>query len=99
PEGIPAAADIVNLRYKSCPEMEGQDHMMQENLIKKNYLQCKLKTSDVNVIKKKMKKRLKLSRHSLAVIEQSKIDLIDLDKIWEKWELCIDRFKYFKVEY
>ena len=72
--------------------------MMQENLIKKNYLQCKLKTSDVNVIKKKMKKRLKLSRHSLAVIEQSKIDLIDLDKIWEKWELCIDRFKYFKVE-
>ncbi|MFZ5358822.1 hypothetical protein, partial [Enterobacter asburiae] len=25
-EGIPAAADIVNLRYKSCPEMEGQDH-------------------------------------------------------------------------
>ena len=25
PEGIPAAADIVNLRYKSCPEMEGQD--------------------------------------------------------------------------
>ncbi|MFZ5359425.1 hypothetical protein, partial [Enterobacter asburiae] len=24
-EGIPAAADIVNLRYKSCPEMEGQD--------------------------------------------------------------------------
>ncbi|WP_213104932.1 hypothetical protein, partial [Escherichia coli] len=26
PEGIPAAADIVNLRYKSCSEMEGQDH-------------------------------------------------------------------------
>ncbi|MBY0594868.1 MULTISPECIES: hypothetical protein, partial [Klebsiella] len=25
PEGIPAAAGIVNLRYKSCPEMEGQD--------------------------------------------------------------------------
>ncbi|WP_414456527.1 RNase A-like domain-containing protein, partial [Enterobacter cloacae] len=25
PEGIPAAADIVNLRYKSCSEMEGQD--------------------------------------------------------------------------
>ncbi|MGS2977004.1 hypothetical protein AB2882_22070, partial [Escherichia coli] len=24
-EGIPAAADIVNLRYKSCSEMEGQD--------------------------------------------------------------------------
>jgi DNA-binding XRE family transcriptional regulator len=40
-----------------------------------------------------MKKRLKLSRHSLAVIEQSKIDLIDRDKIWEKWELCIDRFQ------
>ncbi|MGN3535211.1 hypothetical protein ACTFWN_29630, partial [Klebsiella pneumoniae] len=27
PEGIPAAADIVNLRYKSCSEMEGQDHV------------------------------------------------------------------------
>ncbi|WP_316436134.1 hypothetical protein, partial [Klebsiella pasteurii] len=26
-EGIPAAADIVNLRYKSCSEMEGQDHV------------------------------------------------------------------------
>ncbi|MDU1654768.1 MAG: hypothetical protein E6850_20000, partial [Leclercia adecarboxylata] len=26
PEGISAAADIVNLRYKSCPEMAGQDH-------------------------------------------------------------------------
>ncbi|WP_414452172.1 SDR family oxidoreductase, partial [Citrobacter freundii] len=24
-EGISAAAGIVNLRYKSCPEMEGQD--------------------------------------------------------------------------
>lgn len=47
----------------------------------------------------KNEKRLKLSRHSLAVIEQSKIDLIDRDKIWEKWELCINRFKYFTVEY
>ncbi|MGR7622076.1 hypothetical protein ACU6XN_15365 [Klebsiella aerogenes] len=75
------------------------NNMIQENLIKKNYLQCKLKTSDVNVIKKKMKKRLKLSRHSLAIIEQNKIDLIDRDKIWEKWELCINRFKYFTVEY
>ncbi|WP_447333677.1 hypothetical protein, partial [Klebsiella quasipneumoniae] len=27
-EGIPAAADIVNLRYKSCSEMEGQDHFL-----------------------------------------------------------------------
>ncbi|MEH3467382.1 hypothetical protein, partial [Enterobacter roggenkampii] len=27
-EGIPAAADIVNLRYKSCSEMEGQDHLV-----------------------------------------------------------------------
>ncbi|WP_227518008.1 hypothetical protein, partial [Klebsiella variicola] len=26
PEGIPATAGIVNLRYKSCPEMAGQDH-------------------------------------------------------------------------
>ncbi|MCK6976642.1 hypothetical protein L8S22_10525, partial [Enterobacter roggenkampii] len=25
-ERIPAAAGIVNLRYKSCPEMAGQDH-------------------------------------------------------------------------
>ncbi|MFT1618233.1 hypothetical protein AAG991_24585, partial [Enterobacter kobei] len=25
-KGIPAAAGIVNLRYKSCPEMAGQDH-------------------------------------------------------------------------
>ncbi|MDU7793327.1 MAG: MFS transporter, partial [Citrobacter freundii] len=27
PEGISAAADIVNLRYKSCPEMAGQDQL------------------------------------------------------------------------
>ncbi|MEX1780770.1 transposase, partial [Salmonella enterica] len=26
-ERIPAAAGIVNLRYKSCPEMAGQDHL------------------------------------------------------------------------
>ncbi|MDW2720132.1 hypothetical protein RYZ49_30650, partial [Klebsiella pasteurii] len=26
-EGIPAAADIVNLRYKSCSEMAGQDQV------------------------------------------------------------------------
>ncbi len=26
PDGIPAAAGIANLRYKSCPEMAGQDH-------------------------------------------------------------------------
>uniref|UniRef100_UPI003D665BAC hypothetical protein n=1 Tax=Citrobacter freundii TaxID=546 RepID=UPI003D665BAC len=26
-ERIPAAAGIVNLRYKSCPEMAGQDHV------------------------------------------------------------------------
>ncbi|MDX7080379.1 hypothetical protein SJ279_24050, partial [Citrobacter freundii] len=26
-EGISAAADIVNLRYKSCPEMAGQDQL------------------------------------------------------------------------
>ncbi len=25
PDRIPAAAGIVNLRYKSCPEMAGQD--------------------------------------------------------------------------
>ncbi|MFT1618192.1 hypothetical protein [Enterobacter kobei] len=24
---MPAAAGIVNLRYKSCPEMAGQDHL------------------------------------------------------------------------
>ncbi|MCK6826042.1 hypothetical protein L8Q94_22190, partial [Enterobacter kobei] len=28
-EGISAAAGIVNLRYKSCPEMEGQDHLSE----------------------------------------------------------------------
>ncbi|MFZ5159899.1 hypothetical protein ACOY6Q_18830, partial [Enterobacter hormaechei] len=27
-ERIPAAAGIVNLRYKSCPEMAGQDQGM-----------------------------------------------------------------------
>ncbi|MCM7842235.1 phage minor tail protein L, partial [Enterobacter roggenkampii] len=27
-ERIPAAAGIVNLRYKSCPEMAGQDHQL-----------------------------------------------------------------------
>ncbi|MDW6874587.1 hypothetical protein RNO51_22870, partial [Escherichia coli] len=29
-ERIPAAAGIVNLRYKSCPEMAGQDHSYVE---------------------------------------------------------------------
>ncbi|MDP0790053.1 hypothetical protein, partial [Klebsiella pneumoniae] len=34
PEGIPATAGIVNLRYKSCPEMAGQDQVnMMKNLI------------------------------------------------------------------
>ncbi|MFP8521560.1 hypothetical protein ACLH2G_23460, partial [Klebsiella michiganensis] len=33
PEGIPAAADIVNLRYKSCSEMEGQDHLLNWRFI------------------------------------------------------------------
>ncbi|MCP6040114.1 hypothetical protein NL354_14465, partial [Klebsiella pneumoniae] len=33
PEGIPAAADIVNLRYKSCSEMEGQDHPTGNSVI------------------------------------------------------------------
>ncbi|WP_220022333.1 hypothetical protein, partial [Klebsiella variicola] len=28
PEGIPATAGIVNLRYKSCPEMAGQDQLI-----------------------------------------------------------------------
>nr|WP_312887894.1 AraC family transcriptional regulator [Enterobacter kobei] len=27
---MPAAADIVNLRYKSCSEMEGQDQSINE---------------------------------------------------------------------
>ncbi|MEI9605293.1 hypothetical protein V5053_23960, partial [Enterobacter hormaechei] len=31
--GIPAAADIVNLRYKSCPEMEGQDQFTPKILV------------------------------------------------------------------
>ncbi|MCK7109884.1 hypothetical protein, partial [Enterobacter kobei] len=38
PEGIPAAADIVNLRYKSCPEMEGQDQADYFDDIVKEYL-------------------------------------------------------------
>ncbi|MFH0564232.1 hypothetical protein ACERRJ_020995, partial [Klebsiella pneumoniae] len=32
PEGIPAAADIVNLRYKSCSEMEGQDQLVAHGM-------------------------------------------------------------------
>ncbi|NTX70967.1 hypothetical protein FCH31_16300 [Lelliottia amnigena] len=70
------------------------NNQMQENLIKKNYLQHKIKTNNLIVIKKKMKKRSKLSRHSLAVIDKNVIELIDRDKIWEKWELCIRRFQY-----
>lgn len=69
-------------------------NQMQEDLIKKSYLLYKLKTNDVMVIKKKMKKRSKLSRHSLEVIEKNEIDLIDRDKVWEKWILCIRRFQY-----
>ncbi|WP_052012667.1 hypothetical protein [Pectobacterium betavasculorum] len=68
-------------------------NQMQENLIKNNYLQYKLKTNNVIVIKKKMKKRSKLSRHSLAVIEGSEIDLIDLGKVWENWKSCIRRLE------
>ncbi|MDU5619022.1 MAG: hypothetical protein E6054_17205, partial [Klebsiella michiganensis] len=34
PEGIPAAADIVNLRYKSCSEMEGQDQTREISAIR-----------------------------------------------------------------
>lgn len=68
-------------------------NQMQENLIKKNYLQYKIKTNDVMVIKKKMKKRSKLSRHSLEVIEKNEINLIDRDKVWEKWKLCIRRLE------
>ncbi|OCN15835.1 hypothetical protein AN701_0221425 [Serratia marcescens] len=70
------------------------NNQMQENLIKKNYLLHKLKTSDVMVIKKKMKKRSKLSRHSLAVIDKNAIDLINRDKLWGKWKLCIRRFEH-----
>lgn len=69
-------------------------NQMQENLISKDYLPYKIKTNNVIVIKNKMKRRSKLSRHSLAVIEKSEMDLIDRDKIWEKWKLCIRRFQY-----
>ena len=72
---------------------------MQENLIKKNYLLYKLKTNNVMVIKNKMKKRSTLSRHSLAVIEKNEIDLIDRDKVWEKWKLCISRLEYLIRDY
>ncbi|WP_220385446.1 hypothetical protein, partial [Klebsiella pneumoniae] len=40
PEGIPAAADIVNLRYKSCSEMEGQDQSLQLDLGKRQCVKC-----------------------------------------------------------
>lgn len=73
-------------------------NQMQGELIKKNYLRYKLKTNDVRVIKKKMKKRSKFSRHSLSVIEQNEIDLIDRDNVWEKWKLCIRRLEYLSQE-
>ncbi|MGK3371905.1 hypothetical protein, partial [Citrobacter youngae] len=37
-ERIPAAAGIVNLRYKSCPEMAGQDQLNFVNLLIKQML-------------------------------------------------------------
>lgn len=69
-------------------------NQLQEELIKKNYLRYKMKTNNVIVIKNKMKKRSKLSRHSLTMIEKNKVNLIDYDKIWEKWKLCIRRLEY-----
>ncbi|WP_242491446.1 integrase core domain-containing protein, partial [Klebsiella oxytoca] len=36
-KGIPAAAGIVNLRYKSCPEMAGQDQKPQQNAYIERY--------------------------------------------------------------
>ncbi|HGM4843417.1 TPA: hypothetical protein ACKQCQ_004127 [Serratia marcescens] len=69
-------------------------NQMQENLINKNYLPYKIKTNSVIAIKNKLKKRSKLSRHSLSVIEKNEIDLIDRDELWEKWELCIRRLEY-----
>lgn len=71
---------------------------VQENLIKKKYLLYKIMTNDVMVIKKKMKKSSKLSRHSLAVIEKNEIDLIDRDKLWEKWKLCVRRLQSLTLE-
>lgn len=66
----------------------------QENLIRNNYLPYKLRTNDILVIKKKMKKRSRLSRHSLSIIEKNKIEFIDKDKVWEKWKLCIRRLGF-----
>lgn len=71
---------------------------MQEDLINKNYLQYKMKTNNLIVIKNKMKRRSKLSRHSLAVIEKNNVDFIDRDKVWEKWKLCISRLEYLSQE-
>jgi len=71
---------------------------MQENLIKKKYLLYKIMTNDVMVIKNKMKKSSKLSRHSLAVIERNEIDLIVRDKLWEKWKLCVRRLQSLTLE-
>ncbi|MFX2607006.1 hypothetical protein V6281_24695, partial [Enterobacter asburiae] len=70
------------------------NNQMQEELIKKNYLKYKMKTQNVAIIKNKMKKSVKLSRHCLAVIERNAIDLIDQDKLWEKWLLCINKLTY-----
>ncbi|EOV9616986.1 hypothetical protein ACN5LY_001555 [Cronobacter dublinensis] len=68
-------------------------NQMQENLINKKYLPYKIKTNNAIVIKNKMKKSSKLSRHSLAVIEKNEIDLIDQNEIWGKWELCTRKFE------
>lgn len=70
------------------------NNQMQEDLIKKNYLKYKLKTQNVIVIKNKMKKIVKISRHCLAVIEKNAIDLIDRDKLWKKWLFCIRKLEY-----
>ena len=70
------------------------NNQMQEELIQKNYLKYKMKTQNVAIIKNKMKKSVKLSRHCLAVIERNAIDLIDQDKLWEKWLLCINKLTY-----
>ncbi|WP_343498215.1 hypothetical protein, partial [Enterobacter cloacae] len=49
PEGIPAAADIVNLRYKSCSEMEGQDHLIIVGIT--NFVKLNKIVSDLKGIK------------------------------------------------
>ncbi|WP_220022381.1 hypothetical protein, partial [Klebsiella variicola] len=53
PEGIPATAGIVNLRYKSCPEMAGQDQDKKRNTFYHWLSCCKTHTKSRSGIKER----------------------------------------------